>query len=96
MTEVDQVADSRMKELRKKWTSRVRLTQQGKEYEDVQLPEFDFVFDDLNPSEFNIVTMVEAAFDDLDQLKRFLEIILQGGVEQDNKYSALKKLLTDY
>ena len=39
MTEVDQVADSRMKKLRKKWTARVRLTQQGKEYEDVQLPD---------------------------------------------------------
>lgn len=63
--------------------------------EDVQLPEFDFVFDDLSPVDFDIDTMVEAAFDDLDQLKRFLEIILQGGVEQDNKYSALKKLLTD-
>jgi superfamily II DNA or RNA helicase len=63
--------------------------------EDVQLPEFDLVFEDLNPEEFDLETMVEAAFDDLDQLKRFLEIILQGGIEQDNKYSALKKLLTD-
>ena len=63
--------------------------------EDVQLPEFDLVFEDLNPEEFDLETMVEAAFDDLDQLKRFLEIILQGGVEQDNKYSALKRLLTD-
>ena len=63
--------------------------------EDVQLPEFDLVFEDLNPEEFDLETMVEAAFDDLDQLKRFLEIILQGGIEQDNKYSALKRLLTD-
>jgi SNF2 family DNA or RNA helicase len=63
--------------------------------EDVQLPEFGLVFDDLDAAEFDLETMVEAAFDDLDQLKRFLEIILQGGVEQDNKYSALKKLLTD-
>lgn len=63
--------------------------------EDVQLPEFELVFEDLNPEEFDLETMVEAAFDDLDQLKRFLEIILQGGVEQDNKYSALKRLLTD-
>jgi superfamily II DNA or RNA helicase len=63
--------------------------------EDVQLPEFNLVFEDLNPEEFDLETMVEAAFDDLDQLKRFLEIILQGGIEQDNKYSALKKLLTD-
>lgn len=63
--------------------------------EDVRLPEFDLVFEDLNPNEFDLETMVEAAFDDLDQLKRFLEIILQGGIEQDNKYSALKRLLTD-
>lgn len=63
--------------------------------EDVRLPEFDLVFEDLNPEEFDLETMVEAAFDDLDQLKRFLEIILQGGIEQDNKYSALKRLLTD-
>lgn len=63
--------------------------------EDVQLPEFDFVFEELSSAEFDLETMVESAFDDLDQLKRFLEIILQGGVEQDNKYSALKKLLTD-
>jgi phosphatidylserine/phosphatidylglycerophosphate/cardiolipin synthase-like enzyme len=63
--------------------------------EDVQLPEFELVFEDLSPKEFDIDTMVEAAFDDLDQLKRFLEIILQGGVEQDNKYSALRRLLTE-
>jgi superfamily II DNA or RNA helicase len=63
--------------------------------EDVQLPEFELFFEDLDSGEFDLETMVEAAFDDLDQLKRFLEIILQGGVEQDNKYSALKKLLTD-
>ena len=43
--DVDQVADSSMTEVdqvaerRKKWTARVRLTQQGKEYEDVQLPD---------------------------------------------------------
>ena len=63
--------------------------------EDIQLPEFELTFEDLNPDDFEIETMVEAAFDDLDQLKRFLEIILQGGNEQDNKYLALKRLLTD-
>jgi|694.fasta_scaffold22797_2 SNF2 family DNA or RNA helicase len=72
------------------------VTPDGEEgEEDGELPEFDFVFDELNPDEFDLDTMVEAAFDDLDQLKRFLEVILQGGVEQDNKYSALKRLLTD-
>ena len=32
-------ADSRMNDLRKKWTAQVKLTQQGKDREQVQLPE---------------------------------------------------------
>ena len=36
--DVDQTADSRMNDLRKKWTAQVRLTQQGKEWEQIQLP----------------------------------------------------------
>jgi hypothetical protein len=34
-----QVADSRMINLRKKWTAQVKLTQQGKDREQVQLPD---------------------------------------------------------
>ena len=34
-----QSADSRMKELRKKWTAHVKKTQQGKDLEEVQLPD---------------------------------------------------------
>ena len=37
--DVDQTADSRMNDLRKKWTAQVRLTQQGKQREDVQVPD---------------------------------------------------------
>ena len=37
--DVDQSADSRMNDLRKKWTAQVRLTQQGKEWEQIQLPD---------------------------------------------------------
>ena len=35
--DVDRSADSRMNDLRKKWTAQVRLTQQGKEWEQIQL-----------------------------------------------------------
>jgi len=34
-----QAADSRMNDLRKKWTAQVKVTQQGKDREQVQLPE---------------------------------------------------------
>jgi len=34
-----QAADSRMNDLRKKWTAQVKLTQQGKDREQVQLPD---------------------------------------------------------
>jgi hypothetical protein len=34
-----QASDSRMNNLRKKWTTQVKLTQQGKDREQVQLPE---------------------------------------------------------
>jgi hypothetical protein len=37
--EASQAADSRMKELRKKWTALVKKTQQGKDREEVQLPD---------------------------------------------------------
>jgi hypothetical protein len=37
--EASQAADSRMKELRKKWTAHVKKTQQGKDREEVQLPD---------------------------------------------------------
>ena len=37
--DVDQVEDSRMKELRKKWTAQVRLTQQCNKRVDIQLPD---------------------------------------------------------
>ena len=37
--EASQAADSRMKELRKKWTANVKKTQQGKDREEVQLPD---------------------------------------------------------
>jgi hypothetical protein len=37
--EASQAADSRMKELRKKWISQVEKTQQGKDREEVQLPD---------------------------------------------------------
>ncbi len=63
--------------------------------EDVYLPELDEIDDDLDPVNFDLGTMVDAAFDDLDQLKRFLEIIIHGGDDQDYKYKTLKRLLTD-
>ncbi len=37
--EASQAADSGMKKLRKKWTAHVRKTQQGKDREEVQLPD---------------------------------------------------------
>jgi hypothetical protein len=37
--EASQRADSRMKEVRKKWTAHVKKTQQGKDREEVQLPD---------------------------------------------------------
>ncbi len=37
--EASQAADSRMKELRKKWTAHVKKTQQDKDREEVQLPD---------------------------------------------------------
>ena len=36
--DVDQSADSRVNDLRKNWTAQVRLRQQGKEWEQIQLP----------------------------------------------------------
>ena len=37
--DVDQPKDSRMNDLRKKWTAQVRLTQQGEKWRQVQLPD---------------------------------------------------------
>jgi hypothetical protein len=37
--EASQAADSRMKELRKKWTAHVKKTHQGKDRDEVQLPD---------------------------------------------------------
>jgi phosphatidylserine/phosphatidylglycerophosphate/cardiolipin synthase-like enzyme len=65
--------------------------------EDLYLPELDEIVEDqeLDPDSFDLEKMVETAFDDLDQLKRFLEIIAHGGDDQDNKYETLKQLITD-
>ena len=37
--DVDQLADSCMNDLRKKWSANIRLTQHGKEWEQIQLPD---------------------------------------------------------
>ena len=37
--DVDQLADSCMNDLRKKWSANIRLTQHGKESEQIQLPD---------------------------------------------------------
>jgi len=37
--DVDQSADSRMNDLRKKWLAQVRLTQHGKDWEQIRLPD---------------------------------------------------------
>ena len=37
--DVDQSADSRMNDLRKKWTAKVRLNQQGNEWKQIVLPD---------------------------------------------------------
>ena len=39
LIDVDQSADSRMNDLRKKWTAKVRLNQQGNEWKQIVLPD---------------------------------------------------------
>ncbi|MBM4075923.1 MAG: SWF/SNF helicase family protein, partial [Planctomycetes bacterium] len=62
---------------------------------DVIEPEFDDLYDDVDAEQVDLDAMVDAAFDDLDQLKRFLEIIIQGDWRSDEKYDNLHRLLTD-
>ncbi len=63
--------------------------------DDLVEPEFEELYDEVDPDVVDLEAMVDAAFDDLDQLKRFLEIIIQGEWQSDEKYDSLRRLLTD-
>ena len=63
------------------------------DFSDLTPEEFDELEDHLDPDEFDIPTMTDQAFDDLDQLGRLLERIASVGIGADNKYEQLRRLL---
>lgn len=61
---------------------------------DLTEEEFDELEVVLPPSDYDLEQMIDAAFDDLDQLAAFISHIAAVGVVGDDKYARLKELLT--
>jgi SNF2 family DNA or RNA helicase len=62
-------------------------------YDDLTPEEFDEIEKYCNPNDYDLPKMLDAAFEDLNQLQRFLERIASGGRTVDGKYQKLLTLL---
>ena len=73
-------------------TYRSTLEEVWHEDEDVTEEEFDELEENLIGGDYKLDEMISSAFDDLDQLVRFMELILQGA-RIDDKFLRLRDLL---